>query len=252
MGTPERKNNTATWIAIYLTIVVIATLVGLLVGGLYYWMTPAKFRCDATFRLAVHPAMLGLKTTVEHEKLIVKSDLVNSVMESNGLYDLESFADVTNEQALQNTLSNLQAVQNSDEPSIYEVTLHSKRPEDAQAIVDKLIAGYGKELEQTVIPASESAPSDPSSGRQAEADAKDGKDPEDQLAIEFMKRIRSSGQIPASKLELLQPATSGQVWPQLPVILGVTGSLGLLAGFALVVLIFMISYRARNAATSDK
>ena len=98
-----------------------------------------------------------------------------------------------------------------------------------------MILSYGDSLKETKSPASPPA-SDEAKQSGAETDSKNSAE------LEFAKRIKDSGLLPASKLELIKPATYGEpVWPILSVILAVTGLIGTLAGFGIVLVIFLIS-----------
>ena len=235
VGTPERKNNTAIWIVIYLAILATTTCLGLLVGFVYYRVCPAKYRSDATFLVDRHPAGLG-HNQLQHEELILHPEFIKTVLESNQLYSLRCFDDLPTEEALQHTLANLEVVPNPNVPEIYSVRLFSNRPNDAQTIVTNLLASYAKKLEQTELPVPESESDPPITQPNQETDAR-------QLAeLEFFKTVSKSGLVPNPELKILEPATFGEpVWPVLPIILLVSGGVGILAGFAIIVAIFLKS-----------
>lgn len=249
MGAPERKSNTAIWIVIYLVILIATTSLGLLLGLLYHRMAPAKYRCDAAFRVVDHPAMLGTVSTIQHDQRISQPEFVESVLKSNKLFELRCFDDFPKEQAVKDTVANLEVIQNKKEESIYEVSLFSHHPDDAKQIVDHLIAQYRQELDQATIPASESESPEPSD---SSLQPPPNIDPSDLAKLEFVKRIQNSGHVPVGKLQLIQPATHGrQVWPILSVILGVAGAIGLLTGLALIIFIFLVSRGLRLQSAAE-
>ena len=184
-----------------------------------------------------HPAMLGKDQPTEHQQLMAKPEFVKSVLGSNKLFRLRCFDDLTEEQAVQLTLDNLEITQNPNVPEIYKVQFFSNLPDNAQTIVNNLLSSYRKDLEQTKF----SAPESESTELVQQPDEKTT--PKETLAeLEFAKRISNSGLVPGPELQILEPATYGEpVWPLLPIILLVTGLIGILVGFAIIVAIFMFS-----------
>ena len=236
---PQPRNNTGMWIVIYLAILAATTFLSLVAGATYHWLCPTKYRSDAAFYLDRHPAMPG-KSQLDHEKLMTQPEFVKSVLDSNKLYELRCFDDFSQEQSLQRTLENLQVRQNASEASIYNVRLYSSRPDNAQTIVSSLLASY----KETVAQAEWSSPdSEPSASTQL-PNQKDQQevDPKKIAELEFVEAVSKSGLVRKPRLQILEPATYGKpVWPILPVILLVSGLMGITAGFAVIGAIFLKS-----------
>ena len=176
--------------------------------------------------------MQGKDAPSEKELLISQREFVGSVMASKKLYQLKCFGDSSEEQALKDTLGNLDITQNPAEPLIYDVTFSCLRPTDAQKILGELISSYKEELTKTKV----SSVADP------ELDSDPQAEPKNAAAVEFVKRLRSENDEPAYELLVFDPASNGEpirifswfIW-------AVTGLIGFLVGVAIIASIFMFS-----------
>ena len=83
---------------------------------------------------------------IRHDQLIGQYNIVQRCLLENNLSALESFADLANDETIPNVMNNLVVTQNKDEQVLYELVYYSSEPDDAQTILNNLIATYETDL----------------------------------------------------------------------------------------------------------
>ncbi len=245
MDTAPQRNNTTIWIVIYLGIILGFTFLGFVVGVVYYSITPASFRSDATIRLVASPLVLGKEAAYEHTQLLSQTEFINSTLESKDLYGLGCFDSLPQGSIVANVINNLEVNPNKTEPEIVELSFNSPHPDDAQTILTNLIADFGDAIEEIKVSPSKTELMDSIQKSNSEMA------PEIMAELAIAQRLRKSGQVQAYNMQILRSATFGEpTWPILPLILAFTGSIGLLLGMTIVVSIFLFSQRMAKQPAS--
>lgn len=79
---------------------------------------------------------------IRHDQLIGQYNIVQRCLLENNLSALESFSELANDETIPYVMDNLVVTQNKDEQVLYELVYYSSEPDDAQTILNNLIATY--------------------------------------------------------------------------------------------------------------
>jgi succinoglycan biosynthesis transport protein ExoP len=86
--------------------------------------------------------------TIRHDQLIGQYNIVERCLLKNKLTKLRSFENLTEADIVPEVIDNLSITQNKEEQILYELVYYSSRPDDAQTILNHLIATYEMNLEE--------------------------------------------------------------------------------------------------------
>ena len=141
-------------------LVFLGLVTGMALGGLYNAQCETIY--ESVARVKIEPkdplyiplspndrSIMPLATDlmVRHDQLIGQPNIVNQCLTQNKLLELKSFEDLSVNEIVPDVINNLLIEQNREEPILYELTYKSKKPEDAQTILNNLIATYESNLE---------------------------------------------------------------------------------------------------------
>ncbi len=142
-------------------LVFLGLVVGMGLGGLYHAKTDVIYESKATIKIEPKnplvmqftnsDAMLpnaGLMFANRHDRRIATdNNLILKCLETNNLYNLESFDEMAREEVVPFVRENLEVIPDKEEPFIYELTYKATDAYDAKTILNNIIATYQNELE---------------------------------------------------------------------------------------------------------
>ena len=142
-------------------LVFLGLVCGMALGGLYgaqcedVYLSEAKVRIEpkdpmVIFQTVHQKAMLpGAKDlAIRHDQLIGQPNIVQRCLSEKGLDGLRSFKDIPADKRVSSICDKLEITQNKEEVMLYDLQYYSSRPDDAQTLLNNLIATYEKELEE--------------------------------------------------------------------------------------------------------
>ena len=141
-------------------LVFLGLVVGMGLGGLYHAKTPVVYESRATIKIEPkNPLVMQFSGTDpmmpnslmfanRHDRRIATdNNLILKCLETNNLYNLESFDEMAREDVVPHIRENLEISPDKEEPFIYELTYKATDAYDAKTILNNIIATYQNELE---------------------------------------------------------------------------------------------------------
>lgn len=141
-------------------IVFLGLCTGLGLGTLVHYQTPPVYRSEAQVRIEPksRPAMRVTQTELmvpdvetvptRHDRIIPKPVTIQSCFDSNNLYRLGSFEDMSREDTIKYVLENLEVEPDKEDAFNYKLEFHTYDPADAQVVLANIVATYQKSLEE--------------------------------------------------------------------------------------------------------
>ncbi|MEM7782804.1 MAG: polysaccharide biosynthesis tyrosine autokinase [Planctomycetota bacterium] len=142
-------------------LVFLGLVTGMALGGLYGAQCKDVYKSEAKVRIEPKDPMVIFQTVhqkamlpgakdlaIRHDQLIGQPNIVRKCLNNNGLTGLGSFADLPEEEIVTDVVDNLEVTQNKEEIMLYDLQFYSSKPDDAQTLLNNLIATYEKDLEE--------------------------------------------------------------------------------------------------------
>jgi len=142
-------------------LVFLGIVTGMALGALYHAQCETTYKSEAAVKIepkdplfvamSNQQAYMGpdaVDVGVRHDEFIGRPNVVNQCMTKNKLTNLRCFENLPEDKIVPEVIDNLEVVQNQQEEILYELVFHSSRPDDAQTILNNLIATYEDQLEK--------------------------------------------------------------------------------------------------------
>ena len=142
-------------------LIFLGVITGMALGALYHAQCETIYKSEAAVKIEpkdpLYVAMShsqnymgpdAVDVGVRHDQFINRPNVVNECMNKNKLTSLRCFENLPEDQIVPEVIDNLDVSQNAKEEILYELVFRSSRPDDAQTILNKLIATYEDQLEQ--------------------------------------------------------------------------------------------------------
>ena len=141
-------------------LVFLGLLTGMLLGGLYHAQCDTIYKSEAKVRIEPKDPFLfnmhgssnkGMMPTaadlnIRHDQLIGEFNIVKKCLNGNDLMTLKSFENLSEDKIIPEVRGNLEITQNKEEQILYDLVFYGPEPDDAQLILNNLIATYQKDL----------------------------------------------------------------------------------------------------------
>ena len=150
-------------------LIFLGILTGCGIGLVYHFNTPPTYESKASILIEPkNPYMSPLSRTdmgpipgaatfmtTRHDKIIASKDFVGTVLRkrfgdnesSTRLLDRPSFANLTEEEAINSVLSDLEIEPDRDEPNVFNLRLKAKDPNDSREIINSICREYQRKIE---------------------------------------------------------------------------------------------------------
>lgn len=145
-------------------LVFLGLVTGMALGGLYNAQCETIYKSTAQVKIEPKdPLYLPMSQnsrmmlpgasdmTMRHDQLIGQYNIVNQCLIENNLTKLRSFENLSDEKIVEEVMTNLDVTQNKEEETLYELVFYSTRQDDAETILNHLIATYEKDLDDQYL-----------------------------------------------------------------------------------------------------
>jgi len=141
-------------------LVFLGVVTGMALSALYHAQCETVYKSEAAIKIEPKdPMYLQLSNSkfmgpdavdpgVRHDQFIGRHNVVNDCLNKNKLNNLRCFEDLPENRIVPEVIEHLTVAQNRQEEILYELVYHCSRPDDAQTILNNLIATYESQLEE--------------------------------------------------------------------------------------------------------
>ncbi len=142
-------------------LVFLGIITGMALGALYHAQCETTYKSEAKVKIepkdplfvamSNQQAYMGPEAVdvgVRHDQFIGQTNVVAECLTKNKLNNLRCFENLPEDNIIPEVKENLEVVQNQQEEILYELEFKSSRPDDAQTLLNNLIATYEDQLEK--------------------------------------------------------------------------------------------------------
>ena len=134
----------------------VGLLVGLVVGGIYFWQCPTVYRSEAIVKIEPRDKVTWQVDgnqdqrdfAVRHDQLIAEDNILTKCLKEHGLKDLPTLRDLPTKDQISRIQKNFIATSYGYEPMTCELEYFSSDPRDAQTVVATIVSTYQNYLDE--------------------------------------------------------------------------------------------------------